>query len=90
MWYLFVLLTLDVFFLFFVFCSYCLTQYQHQLGEILPDDTEEHRKLVLYVLRFFADPNPHVRYSAIHVIGQFSVDLAPQMQVSVVVSSRAT
>jgi len=51
-----------------------------QLGEILPDDTEEHRKLVLYVLQFFKDPNPHVRYAAVHCMGQFSVDLAPSMQ----------
>ena len=51
-----------------------------QLGEILPADTEEQRKLVLYTLKAFADPNPHVRYSAVHCIGQLSVDLAPTMQ----------
>jgi hypothetical protein len=48
-----------------------------QVGEYI-DDIQEVAPIVKLVLSLYKDPNPKIRYSVCHCIGQISDDMKPE------------
>ena len=50
-----------------------------QVGEYIEDATQI-SSIIEMILKFFASPNPMLRYSACHATGQISDDMKPKYQ----------
>lgn len=50
-----------------------------QVGEYI-EDASQISSIIEMIFKFFGNPNPMLRYSACHAIGQISDDMKPKYQ----------